>query len=105
MFYGGTILHAAALVFALFMPETVTREMMLAARRSVSGLRAHHDERFKERWSRKIKAGWERLLGPLTIFAPKRKPGGGWELNMTFLVVAQFTHLMSVVCIFQILIR
>lgn len=100
MFYVALILDAAAFTYALFMPETVTSEMMQAARGSVLNARNQHSESLKmrERWKLQLKDWRDRILAPLAIFAPKRKPGGGWELNMTCLVIAQFTHLMSVVC-------
>ena len=97
MFYSGLVFNIAVFCYALLiLPESVTSEMMRVARIPVHDT-AREDMTTKERLALKIRGIRHRLLSPLTIFGPKRKPGGGWDLNMTFLVIAQFTHLMSVV--------
>ncbi|KAF8583728.1 MFS general substrate transporter [Ramaria rubella] len=99
MFYSGLACHVIGLCYALFiLPESVSPEMMQIARhgRNSGSEPDRASIKTKEKWARKIRDAQQRLLAPLTIFGPKRKPDGGWDLNMTFLVIAQFTHLMSV---------
>ena len=101
MFYSGFAFNMAVLCYALLiLPETATPEMMHAARHPMNDTdseSAREDMKTKARLALRIREARHRLLAPLTIFGPKRKPGGGWDMNMTFLVVAQFTHLLSVV--------
>jgi hypothetical protein len=100
MFYLSLVFNIAVFCYALLiLPETVTPEMMHIARHPVrpfdTSLR--EAEKTRERWLRRFREVRHRVVAPLTIFGPKRKPGGGWDLNMTMLVIAQFTHLLSVV--------
>ncbi|KAF8498829.1 hypothetical protein JB92DRAFT_2983667 [Gautieria morchelliformis] len=99
MFYISLVFDVAVFCYALLiLPESVTPEMMHVARHPVRPSEAPLGEEGKtrERWLRRIREVRDRLVAPLTIFGPKRKPGGGWDLNMTMLVIAQFTHLLSV---------
>jgi hypothetical protein len=101
MFYSGLAFNIAVFLYALLiLPESVTPEMMHTARNPISDGNSESPRggsKAEARWSRSVRMLRRRLLAPLTIFGPKRKPGGGWDLNMTLLVIAQFTHLMSVV--------
>ena len=100
MFYSGLTFNVVTFFYALLiLPETVTPEMMRAARH-IHGLNSGTDGepvRFREKWARRIRKVKFRLLAPLIMFGPKPRPGGGWDLNLMLLVIAQFTHLMSVV--------
>lgn len=101
MLYSGLAFNSAVFCYALLiLPETVTPEMMHVARHPISDASSESPMgglKTKAKWARRIKVLRHRVLAPLTIFAPKRKPGGGWDFNMTLLIVAQFTHLLSIV--------
>lgn len=101
MFYTGLTFSIAVFSYVvLILPEPVTPEMMRIARHPIRDADSEGSRdilKTRERWAGRIRELRYRLLAPLTIFGPKRKPGGGWDLNLTLLVIAQLTHLMSVV--------
>lgn len=94
MFYAGLGLETLGFLYALLaLPETVSKETMLAARNMTSS--QLEEETFVTRSVRAVREMRDKLLSPLRIFAPKKLPGGGWEYSMTLIVVAQFIHLLS----------
>ncbi|GJJ08625.1 hypothetical protein Clacol_002844 [Clathrus columnatus] len=96
MFYAGLALETMGFFYALLiLPETVSKETMMAARNAITG--RFEGESFTSWIVRRTRETRDKLLSPLRIFAPKRRPSGGWEFSMTLLVVAQFIHLMSAV--------
>lgn len=98
MFFTGLAFEALGFLYALFiLPETTSKETRLAARNAAVSRVPVEEEGFIS-WSiRKSRETRNKLLSPLKIFTPKKKPNGGWEFSMTLLVVAQFIHLMSAV--------
>lgn len=96
MFYAGLALETLGFLYALFaLPETVSKETMLAARNTTTS--QFEEENFITRSIRAARGMQDKLLSPLKIFAPKKRPSGGWEFSMTLIVVAQFIHLLSAV--------